>query len=106
MNQRKANKSAINSKDNFKITSKTKHKNPSQPFFFSNILHTQFPVSLSDFSERYYFPFQYQFQQDGLKGSVPQVRLDYRLCMGSKIGGFSKDFYQENKSSGVSLHFK
>lgn len=63
VSQRKTKKSILKSKElTLKVSKKMKQKSLST-FFLSNILLTQFPVSLSDFSERYYFPFQYQFQQ-------------------------------------------
>jgi hypothetical protein len=34
------------------------------------------------------------------------VRLDYRTPYGVKDRRVLKDFYQQNKSGGVSLHFK
>lgn len=37
---------------------------------------------------------------------MPQVRLDYRTPYGVKDRRVLKDFYQQNKSGGVSLHFK
>lgn len=37
---------------------------------------------------------------------MPQVRLDYRTPYGVKDKRLLKDFYQQNKSGRVSLHFK
>lgn len=37
---------------------------------------------------------------------MPQVRLDYRTPYGVKDRRVLKDFYQQNKNGGVSLHFK
>lgn len=37
---------------------------------------------------------------------MPQVRLDYRTPYGVKDRRVLKDFYQQNKSGGVSVHFK
>lgn len=63
MHQRKASQNIVNTKElTFKDRVKARYRNSSQ-LLLSNILLTQFPVSLSDFPERYYFPFQYQFQQ-------------------------------------------
>lgn len=63
VHQRKASQNIVNTKElTFKERVKARYRNSSQ-LLLSNILLTQFPVSLSDFPERYYFPFQYQFQQ-------------------------------------------